>query len=218
MTSRKLDYLVHQIGIKRQILVKLNMKKLIIIAVILLGCYTAYWALFYNNPDEKNPDCVGKSRWDVKILTDIEATTINYNPFVTTIERLIYIEPKTKVKKNTPRFGIEFNAFSIQCRIKEYKLSDDGDLHLVLMDASNPEWTMVGEIPDPYCSSVMKSPKINEIIKARSDFKNTPLFKEQIDTSIYIITGVAFYDKDHGQLGAAPTAIEIHPILSIKKK
>ena len=196
----------------------LHMKKLILIVAILSGCFTVYWFLFCNEPDEKNPDCVGKSRWDVKILTDKEAQKINYNPFVTTIERLIYIEPKVKLKKTTPRFGIELNAFSIQCRIREYKLSDDGDLHLVLMDALNPELTMVGEIPDPYCSSVMKSPKINEIIKARSDFKHTPLFKGQIDTSLYIITGIAFYDKDHGQLGAAPSAVEIHPILSIKKK
>ena len=197
---------------------KLGIKKLIIISVIISGCFITYRALFCNEPDEKNPDCIRKSRWDIKILTDEEAKTINYNPFVTTIERLIYIDPKVKLKRTTPRFGIEFNTFSIQCRIRESKLSDDGDLHLVLMDASNPELTMVGEIPDPYCSSVMQSPKINEIIKARSDFKNTPLFKGQTDTSIYIITGVAFYDKDHGQLGAAPTAIEIHPVLSIRKK
>lgn len=197
---------------------KLNKKKLIIITVIISGCFTAYLALFCNGPDEKNPDCIGKSRWGIKILTDEEAKTINYNPFITTIERLIYIDPKVKLKRTTPRFGIEFNTFSIPCRIREYKLSDDGDLHLVLMDALNPKLTMVGEIPDPYCSSVMQSPKLNKILKARSDFKNTALFKGEIDTSVYIITGVAFYDKDHGQLGAAPTAIEIHPVLSIKKK
>ena len=50
------------------------------------------------------------------------------------------------------------------------------------------------------------------------DFKNTLLATEQADTSVYIITGVAFYDKVHGQLGAAPNAVEIHPILSISKK
>jgi len=29
------------------------------------------------------------------------------------------------------------------------------------------------------------------------------------------ITGVAFYDTEHGQYGAAPQGIELHPVLRI---
>jgi hypothetical protein len=30
------------------------------------------------------------------------------------------------------------------------------------------------------------------------------------------ITGVAFFDYDHGQTGVAPSAIELHPILTLR--
>ena len=31
-----------------------------------------------------------------------------------------------------------------------------------------------------------------------------------------ISTGVGFFDRDHGQTGAAPNNIELHPVLSIR--
>ena len=30
------------------------------------------------------------------------------------------------------------------------------------------------------------------------------------------VTGVAFFDTDHGQTGVAPNAIELHPILGLR--
>jgi hypothetical protein len=30
------------------------------------------------------------------------------------------------------------------------------------------------------------------------------------------VTGVAFFDTDHGQTGVAPNAIELHPILAFR--
>ena len=89
---------------------------------------------------------------------------------------------------------------------------------MVLQDLSDPTITMIGEIPDPYCESVKQSFRFDQITKARTDFKNSLLVTGQVDNSIYVITGVVFYDKVHGQLGAAPNAIEIHPILSIVKQ
>ena len=184
----------------------------------IVGCATFFWIMSCSKPDEKNPACTGKDRWDVKTLTDPNASTINYSPITITVSNLVSIPLTHTIGGNTARFGIEFNTYTTYCHIREYKLSDDGDYHLVLQDISNPSITMIGEIPDPYCESVKKSIRINQITQARKDFKNTLLVTEQVDTTIYIITGVAFYDKVHGQLGAAPNAIEIHPILSISKK
>ncbi len=190
----------------------------IILPTCLLICSITFWIISCSKPDEKNPACTGKDRWDVKTLTDLNASTINYTSTNITVANLISIPLQKSIEDNTPRFGIEYNTYTLQCHIREYKLSDDGDYHLVLQDLSDPSITMVGEIPDPYCASVKQSLRFNEIIKARQDFKNTLLVTAQVDTFVYIITGVAFYDKVHGQLGAAPDAIEIHPILSISKQ
>lgn len=182
------------------------------------GCICFIVISCLKKPDEKNPACVGKDRWDVKTLTDIGELNINYTPVITSVKELINIPLTNTINDNTPRFGIEFNTYSIKCRIREYKLSDDGDYHLVLEDIQNSSITMVGEIPDEYCASVQQSKHLSSFVKARTDFKQSLLSTAQVDTSVYTITGVAFYDKIHGQLGAAPNAIEIHPILSISKK
>ena len=171
-----------------------------------------------SKPNKKNPACIGKDRWDVKTLTDAGEPNVNYNPINITVKALVNIPFRQTLYNNTPRFGIEFNTYSIQCRVREYKLSDDGDYHLVLEDLSDPSITMIGEIPDPYCSSVQQSKHVAAFTQARKYFQNTLLVTGQIDTVVYLITGPAFYDKVHGQLGAAPDAIEIHPILSIMKK
>lgn len=176
--------------------------------VIMISC---------SKPDEKKPDCVGKDRWDIKTLIDTGEMHVNFNPLNANVNELINIPLLQSIESNTPRFGIEFNTYAIKCHIREYKLSDDGDYHLVLEDLLNPSITMIGEIPDPYCLSVQQSKHVAEFTSARNDFKNSLLVTAQVDTSVYLVTGNAFYDKVHGQLGAAPNALEIHPILSIKK-
>lgn len=167
--------------------------------------------------NEQQPACTNKDRWDVKTLSDQNGATVNFNSELISISNLISIPETAVVKADSPRFGIEFKTYTINCHIREYKLSTDGDYHLVLQDLADPSITMIGEIPDPYCETVKQSIRFNQITQARTDFKNSLLVTGQVDTSIYTITGIAFYDKVHGQLGAAPNAIEIHPILSIIK-
>lgn len=177
----------------------------------------AFWIVSCSKLDEQNHACTGKDRCDVKILADPGASNISSTATDITIPNLISIPLQNVISDNTPRFGIEFNTYTLHCHLREYKLSDDGDYHLVLQDVTDPTITMIGEIPDPYCESVKQSLRFSQITKARQDFKNTLLVTAQVDTPVYTITGIAFYDKVHGQLGAAPNAIEIHPILSISK-
>ena len=187
------------------------------IAFVLIVVTSTLWVASCSKPDKKNPSCSDRQRWDVKTLTDPQASNINYTPIKTTIADLISIPPQNTIIDNTPRFGIEFNTYSFQCHIREFKLSNDGDYHLVLEDLSEPSKTMIGEIPDPFCESVQQSIRVYQITQTRKDFQNTLLVTAQVDTSVYTITGVAFYDRVHGQVGVAPTGIEIHPILSIIK-
>ncbi|MBI3500419.1 MAG: hypothetical protein HY063_01380 [Bacteroidetes bacterium] len=164
------------------------------------------------------PNCSDRKRWDVKTLTDADAVKINFSYADTSISALTSIAPQKTVDKNTPRFGIEFRTFRIHCRIREYKLSSDGDYHLVLEDINDPSKTMIGEIPDPNCGAVQTSSHINEINQARKTFETFVEVTSQVKPGTYIIDGVSFYDEVHGQLGVAPNGIEIHPILSIIKQ
>jgi hypothetical protein len=42
------------------------------------------------------------------------------------------------------------------------------------------------------------------------------LFAMRIDPTPAIVTGVGFFDYDHGQTGNAPNILELHPVLKIE--
>ena len=170
-----------------------------------------------NKSETEETICGGKSRWDEKTLNDSKESQINFNPLRTTIAYLISTKPSKTITNSTLRFGIELNTYTFECRIKDYRLEEDGDYHIVLTDLIDKSKTMIGEIPNPNCSSVQKSKHNYQFLEARKFFENC-LFKSKLDTGVYIISGVAFYDIVHGQLGVAPNGIEIHPILNFSKK
>ncbi len=94
------------------------------------------------------------------------------------------------------------------------KYEADNDFHLVVSDGVN---TMVTEIPDPICSVASTSAYVNEYIAARQ-FVSTyiPLTPDNnVNIPDVALTGVAFLDPPHGQTGAAPNHLEIHPILDL---
>lgn len=180
---------------------------LIFFILLLVGTYS-----FQQEP------CGGRDRWDVKNLTDESIGKVNLKPITTTVDSLRKIKPEKKVGDNMGRFGIEFNTYEINCKIREYVKEDDGDYHLVLMDLSDTSKTMIGEIPDPSCPSVAKSKHVKKFSSTRKYFEdNVRLKGRKVKYGIYKIRGVAFYDQPHKQLGVAPNAIELHPIIKMTK-
>ncbi|MDQ3533454.1 MAG: hypothetical protein M3456_14010 [Actinomycetota bacterium] len=76
---------------------------------------------------------------------------------------------------------------------------------------------MIVEFPDPSC--VRRRLKRDAIRDARRSFENAcgPIgssFQRLSGTAR--ITGVGFWDIDHGQTGIAPNAIELHPVLRFR--
>lgn len=137
----------------------------------------------------------------------------------------------------------ETTVWRLKALVVEARLEQDGDYHLVLKGTSGQ--TMIGEIPDPDPAFVKNPVWRADIQVARAAtdkklghpldalgfdkadmapptherFENKRMPDEttamtKINASATII-GVGFFDSDHGQTGVAPTAIEIHPILSI---
>jgi hypothetical protein len=174
------------------------------------------WAIA-NDDQEKGitrPLCGGVERWDVKVLTDAAASQVNYTPKFTTIDSLIHIP--TSPNQNAPRMqGIEFQSYRITCNITIKKNESDNDYHLVIKDGNE---TMIGEVPDPVCAVASTSAHVDEFIAARN-WVNTHIGTDPV-SNVNIpsvdITGVSFVDVPHGQTGAAPNQMEIHPILNIQ--
>src|ERR1035437_1710532 len=159
------------------------------------------------------PLCGGVERWAIKVLTDPSAPLVNYTPILTTIDSLIHIP--TSPDQNAPRMqGIEFQSYTVKCKITIKKNEDDNDYHLVLKDSTE---TMIGEVPDPVCSAAASSAHVDEYIAARnwvnSNIGIDPV--PNVNIAPVDITGVAFVDPPHGQNGRAPNGMEIHPILNI---
>jgi hypothetical protein len=162
--------------------------------------------------------CGGNERWDVKTLTDAGASKINFTPDTIAIDSLRKIMPGQKIGNTLPRFGIEFKTYVVKCNIREYRVEDDGDYHLVLVSLTDTTKTMIGEIPNSFCSSVFASPYASKFAETKTYFEqNIILKRNKTKRGVYLIYGIFFYDKIHGQLGVAPNGCELHPILSIKK-
>jgi hypothetical protein len=110
----------------------------------------------------------------------------------------------------------------------EYKREADDDFHLIIDDPADQTKTMVIEIPAPNCGDPSEEKLLES---ARCQFTSqfvdpgrpwswTLPFPDQVGQqgSMIEVTGVGFFDFDHGQNGVAPNAIELHPVLSIRRE
>jgi hypothetical protein len=161
--------------------------------------------------------CGGTERWDCKTLTDTKAPQVNYTPKATSIDSLIHITTPTPGTSEPRITGLEFQVYTVNCTIKALRTETDNDYHLVLNDPNHSTETMIGEVPDPTCSVAASSAHVNQFIAARNwvsthvgTTTNTNLNIKNV-----VVTGPAFLDPPHGQSGAAPNNLEIHPIINI---
>ena len=72
---------------------------------------------------------------------------------------------------------------------------------------------MIAEIPSPDCAGACASGRTEEFRKARAVLTALP---EEVARVIVVVTGVGFFDFLHGQTGAAPNGIELHPVLKVE--
>jgi hypothetical protein len=156
----------------------------------------------------------GIERWSVKTGTDAGASAIDLtHPVRTNVATMrLWIPPYTlPVDSRVSPF--ETTLLAVDATLVKYKLEDDSDLHLVIMDPLGN--TMIAEIPSPAC--VTTGPFAALIAGARAEFEAsfsvTTSFKNT-NTPIQLV-GIGFFDYIHGQTGVAPNGIEIHPVLSV---
>jgi hypothetical protein len=98
------------------------------------------------------------------------------------------------------RLPFERHVYRVITAVTEIRPEDDGDYHLILRDHR----TMIAETPMLACTARAK-PVIRAKMQAARNAARV--------CARAAVTGVAFFDYDHGQTGVAPNAIELHPVL-----
>lgn len=156
---------------------------------------------------QTQPRSCGAERWPVKVLGDPDASTVNRTPELTSIAALIGV-PKETDRPRNGRTPFERRVFRVRGIILESRPAQaDGDVHLVLGDPTDRTRFLVAEIPDSACA--LGSRYASDFAEAGRVFNTLPVGVE------VEVEGVAFWDDAHGQLGAAPNDIELHPVLKI---
>ena len=166
-------------------------------------------------PNSSTGSC-GVERWSVKTGTDADAGKITLGSTTsTTIAYLDGLAAPSSLPSNNRVSPTETTVYKLSATLTQYKLEADSDYHLVLSDGNGH--TMIAEIPDPACvgsTSVLTS----RIQSARREFdaKYTATGSFQTANVPVTVTGVGFFDFDHGQTGVAPNAIELHAATDIQ--
>jgi hypothetical protein len=139
----------------------------------------------------------GVERWTVKTLQDRPRLL---PARVTTIHFLVTRPAPSPLP--SARLPFERHVFTVTAAVTLVRQEQDSDLHLVLQAGADH---MIAEAPSPSCDSRATPLRRRQMRAARSAVRLCAHAR---------VTGVAFFDFDHGQTGVAPNAIELHPILA----
>ena len=142
----------------------------------------------------------GVERWTVKTLGD-RPVLLPARP--TTIKFLV-TRPTSEGLPQT-RLPFERHIYRVTAAVTLVRPEDDGDFHLVLQDGAGR--TMIAESPMGSCG---RSATLRRQLQMAAARKRLRL------CSRASVTGVAFFDFQHGQTGVAPNAVELHPILAFR--
>ncbi len=151
----------------------------------------------------------------MKTLTDPDADRVNLTPLPATVEQLAALEVPEEFSRDAARLPSEFQTYTVQATLVEFKEEDDSDIHLVIVGTSGE--SMIVEIPEPTCAEGSRVEA--QIARARVRFidifgQPSRTSRSEVTASI-IVTGVLFFDVPHTQRGVAPNAVELHPVIDV---
>ncbi len=195
--------------------IKKHGQKMVVAAGALLAAFAGASSL----PNHEGNVCVGEQRWQVKTLQDETASQIHFSAKKISFPEIL---AKTKTSdwslaEDNERQQDEFQVYKVTGKIPFVDGEKDGDIHIELMDESNPDLHLVAEIPNPNCEITKKSKYKKMFLKARNEFLNKYQDKRVWSQGTFEITGVLFHDKSNHGTGGNTNGVELHPVLSIKK-
>lgn len=137
----------------------------------------------------------GVELWSQKVLTDKgAAAALAPAPMRSSIAALSTL-PRSARRR----------AYIVEGTVALVKHEADSDLHVVVQDGAS---MMIVEFPDPGCAKGSKA--YAAIVRARK--QAAKLF---VGARVRV-TGMAFFDKLHGQTGAARNGVELHPVFRVE--
>ena len=153
----------------------------------------------------------GSERWDIKIGADSTAGSVSLVPKASTIAQLVALAAAGGgASRSSPT---ETSLWELRdVTLSMIKLETDSDYHIVLSDGAH---TMIAEIPYPDCAAASAWKCFISRARAEVDAQLHVTSSPQYPSLTVTIRGVGFFDFNHGQVGIAPNAIELHPILQI---
>src|SRR5215469_13670976 len=173
-------------------------------------------------------------RWAVKTAADADAQALTGQlPTPTTVAELRALEVPALLPPDGRSDGAEKTVWQLTATLRTFRSESDGDYHLVIADDQGN--TIIAEIPNPG-DITTPSYFAEQIATARVAFDNHFQIVENISTPTpaaalaaagtpqpqfqqaavpVTLTGIGFFDFNHGQLGVAPNAIELHPVINI---
>jgi hypothetical protein len=149
-------------------------------------------------------------------------------------------DPKALGPPNNRLIPVETTVYAVTATLVGAKVESDKDIHLVIADPTDPSATMIAEFPDPSCIAAADPALVSRMAAARQSIVSklpavlraiaagapVPLDMVRLNPSTgnlgmalqplsgtAQITGVGFFDTQHGQDGVAPNVIELHPVL-----
>ncbi len=165
-------------------------------------------------------DC-GVERWSVKTGSDPDAALVNLGSATpTNIASLrLFPYPSPSPPSNGRVAPAETTLWVIHGTLTKYKLEDDSDYHLVVQDGVGTTMVTESVFPgdSPACVSA-SSPFLPGMAGTRCEMDSSLPFATGSFQTVSVpvrIVGVGMFDFAHGQTGAAPNQIELHPIIDI---
>lgn len=170
--------------------------------------------------DGPAPRGCGVERWPVKTGSDPDAALVDLNSATpTTIASLRAFSYPSSIPSNGRVAPAETTQWVIHGTLTKYKIEDDSDYHLVVQDGAGITMVTESVFPgdSPACVST-SSPFLPGMAITRCEMDSAlPLATgsfQNVSVPVRIV-GVGMFDFPHGQTGAAPNQIEIHPIIDI---
>jgi hypothetical protein len=158
----------------------------------------------------------GVERHDVKNLLD---GFVPGAPQDSTVSALRAIPAPTSP---TGRTADEKTVYRIQAVATAFKVEADSDVHLAIADPAAPNIaTMIAEFPAASClagstAAPQEEAARADMISALGNPSTGSSYRFLNPAPCVTLTGVAFFDRIHGQRGVAPNGIELHPVLAFQ--
>ena len=196
--------------------------------VLLAGCAaqasTYHSHRYYDRQNVEEGDRCGVERWSIKTLADPQAHTLSTTPHDTTVATLVRMAtPADKMDLPSRVAPEETTLWRVHAKLIGYKRETDGDYHLILEDPQTGD-QMIAEIPWAQCSPpalgnifTTERTEVEQIGHRAASPERFTYLDRYGAPPIVTIEGFGFVDNEHGQHGAAPNGLELHPVTRISE-